>query len=91
MLDRIADGRTDLVFDYLAEGHSATSTDRNGVALIKWCAYFGDVSAIRFLVANGESLESLGENLDLNGAAFQSLGGRAIDPGKAVERRQRRL
>ncbi len=31
MLDRIAAGRTDLVFDYLAEGHSAKSTnDRNG-------------------------------------------------------------
>lgn len=62
MLDRIADGRTDLVFDYLAEGHSANSKDRNGVALIKWCAYFGDVSAIRFLIANGESLESLATN-----------------------------
>ncbi len=71
MLDRISDGRTDLVFDYLSEGHAANSVDRNGVSLIKWCAYYGDVSAIRFLLANGESLESFGENLDLNGAAFQ--------------------
>jgi ankyrin repeat protein len=70
MLDRISNGRTDLVFDYLAEGHAANSTDRNGVSLIKWCAYYGDVSAIRFLLANGESLESLGENFDLNGASF---------------------
>ena len=70
MLPRIVDGRTDLIFDYLAEGHAATSTDANGTPLIKWCAYHGDVSAIRFLVANGASLESLGENLDLNGAAF---------------------
>lgn len=70
MLEQIVDGRTDLVFDYLAEGHAADSTDRNGVSLIKWCAYYGDVSAIRFLLANGESLESLGENLDLNGAVF---------------------
>ena len=70
MLDRVADGRTDLVFDYLSEGHAANSSDRNGVSLIKWCAYFGDVSAIRFLLAHGESLESLGENLDLNGAVF---------------------
>jgi hypothetical protein len=30
----------------------------------------GDVSAIKFLLANGASLESLGDNLDLNGAAF---------------------
>ena len=70
MLDQIADGRTDLVFDYLAKGHAANSMDSNGVSLIKWCAYYGDVSAVRFLLANGESLTTLGENLDLNGAAF---------------------
>jgi uncharacterized protein len=70
MLDRIANGRTDLVIDYLSEGNPATSTDKGGTTLIRWCAYYGDVSAIRFLLANGESLGSLGENLDLNGAAF---------------------
>ncbi len=70
MLERIRDGRTDLVFDYLSTGHAAGSTDEHGVTLIKWCAYYGDVSAIRFLLAGGERLESLGENLDLNGAAF---------------------
>lgn len=70
MLERIVDGRTDLVFEYLAQGQSAKSTDQHGTALILWCAYHGDVSAIRFLLANGESLESLGENFDLNGAAF---------------------
>src|SRR5687767_3562068 len=70
IIQRIADGRTDLVFDYVADGHPANSTDRDGVALIKWCAYYGDVSAIRFLVGKGESLESLGENLGLNEAAF---------------------
>jgi ankyrin repeat protein len=65
ILDRISDGRTDLVFDYISAGHPANSTDTNGVSLIKWCAYYGDASAIRFLLANGESLKSLGENLDL--------------------------
>ncbi|MBK9316476.1 MAG: ankyrin repeat domain-containing protein [Acidobacteria bacterium] len=70
MLDRIANGRTDLIFELLSEGHSATATDQNGVSLIQWCAYYGDVSAIKFLLANGETLESLGENFDLNGAAF---------------------
>jgi ankyrin repeat protein len=70
MLERIVDGRTDLVFDYLSSGHAANSGDRNGVSLIKWCAYYGDVSAIRFLLANGEGLTSLGDDLGLNGAAF---------------------
>lgn len=70
LLERITDGRTDLVFDYLAAGHAADGTDRDGVPLLRWCAYYGDVSAIRFLISNGAVLESLGENLDLNGAAF---------------------
>ena len=70
MLERISDGRTDLVFEFLAAGHPSDSTDSNGVSLIRWCAYYGDVSAIKFLLANGESLDSLGDNFDLNGAAF---------------------
>ena len=56
ILDRILDGRTDLVFDCLSAGLSTTATDSNGVPLIRWCAYYGDVSAIRFLLGNGESL-----------------------------------
>jgi uncharacterized protein len=70
IIDRIKDGRTDLVFDYLAAGHPATSKDEHGTPLIHWCAYYGDVSAIRYLLANGESLRTFGDNLDLNGAAF---------------------
>lgn len=70
MLERIADGRTDLVFDYIAQGNPATTRDKNGVSLIRLCAYYGDVSAIRFLLSHGESLESLTPNFDLNGAAF---------------------
>lgn len=70
ILQQIADGRTELVFDYLSMGHAATSTSQDGTRLIQWCAYYGDVSAIRFLLANGESIQSLGQNLDLNGAAF---------------------
>lgn len=69
MLDRIADGRTDLIFDYVAQGNPATDTAQD-VPLIRWCAYYGDVSAIKFLISQGESLEALGENLDLNGACF---------------------
>lgn len=69
-MERITDGRTDLLFDYLAEGHPADSKDADGVSLIEWAAYFGDVSAIRYLLAHGEKLESLGEDLGLNGACF---------------------
>jgi|SRR5579859_170532 len=70
LLEEIVDGRTDLVFEYLAEGHAATSADKDGVSLVRWCAYYGDVSAIKHLLANGATLESLGENLDLGSASF---------------------
>jgi hypothetical protein len=70
MLDQIADGQTELVFDYIAAGHAVTSADQNGVSLLQWCSYYGDVSAINFLLANGESLQSLGEFYGLNAAAF---------------------
>jgi len=70
LLERIASGRTDLVFDYLAAGNRATATDASGVSLIQHCAYYGDVSAIRHLLANGASLHSLGNDLGLNGASF---------------------
>lgn len=70
MLERIVDGRTDLVFDYIAEGHDATARDPRGTALISWCAYHGDVSGIRHLLAHGETLDSLGANSGLHGAAF---------------------
>ncbi len=70
MLQQIADGRTDLVFEYLAQGNAPDSSDQGGTSLLSWCAHHGDVSAIRFLLANGEKLESLGGNGGLNGAAF---------------------
>jgi ankyrin repeat protein len=91
MLDRIRDGRTDLVFDYFKAGLAATSADKDGVSLIKWCAYYGDVSAVRFLLANGESLESLGDDRGLFGAAFHGhwpLCQFLIENGAAVNRPQ---
>lgn len=69
MLTRIANGRTYLVLDLVAQGHPATTVDADGVSILKWCAHYGDVSAIRFLLASGESLDSLGAD-PLIGAAF---------------------
>ena len=70
MLDQIAEGRTDLVFDWIAGGGAADAADPHGTSLIGWCAYYGDVSAIRYLLEHGAALESLGEDLGINGAAF---------------------
>ena len=50
-LSRIAAGRTDLVFDHVGAGHAATAHDGDGLSLLYWCARYGDVSAMRFLLA----------------------------------------
>jgi ankyrin repeat protein len=70
LFTEFADGRTELVFDLLAAGLPPDHKDDNGVSLIRHCAYYGDVSAIRFLLSQGESLSSLGDNLGLSGASF---------------------
>jgi ankyrin repeat protein len=70
MIERIVNGRTDLVHDLLEDGGDAGDRDAQGVPLIRWCAYYGDVSAVRLLLRHGARLDDLGSNLDLNGAAF---------------------
>ncbi|MFZ6011067.1 MAG: ankyrin repeat domain-containing protein [Bacteroidota bacterium] len=70
MISKFSDGRTDLVFDLIAQGYDAKFTDPHGTSLISWCAYYGDVSAIKYLISKGASLKDLGENFDLNGAVF---------------------
>jgi len=69
-LGEITAGRTDVVFEFLADGNPADFADSDGVSLLRWCAYYGDVSAMKFLLANGATLGSLGENLGLNAASF---------------------
>ena len=70
MLDRIAQGRTDLVFEYVAAGHAAGAKDGNGVSLLQLCAYYGDVSAIASCSAVANRSQSLGDDYGLNAAAF---------------------
>ena len=70
LLSEFQDGRTDVVFELLTQGFPATFIDSNGVSLVQTCAYYGDVSAIRFLLKQNASLDSLGPNYGLNAAAF---------------------
>jgi hypothetical protein len=88
-IQQIVDGRTDAVFEYLATGHSASETDQDGVTLVQWCAYYGDVSAIKFLLANGATKDSLGTNVGLMNACFHGqwrLCEFAIERGADVNR-----
>ncbi len=63
------DGRTDVIFDLVAGGMAADAVDE-GNPLIRTCAYYGDVSAIRYLLGRGAPLAGLGPNLELSTAAF---------------------
>lgn len=67
---KLIDGRTDLVLELVPEKLPATAMDASGTPLIRWCSYYGDVSAIRHLLKHGTQLEDLGTNYDLNGAVF---------------------
>jgi ankyrin repeat protein len=70
LVRELAEGRTDLVFELIAAGVEPDRQDDDGVSLLKWCVYYGDVSAIKFLLSKGVELASLGANLDLNGTCF---------------------
>ena len=59
-LEQIADGQTDAVFEFISGGGAPTATGRESVSLVQWCAYYGDVSALKFLLSKGATLESLG-------------------------------
>lgn len=64
-IDLIRRGRTDAVM----EEDVLTALTEGGEAL-RWCAYYGDVTALRVLMKAGSSLEVLGSNFGLAGAAF---------------------
>ena len=70
LLRELEDGRTELVFDLLEAGSPADFKDESGVSLLQHCAYYGDVSAMRFLLANGARLETLGEDLGIGAASY---------------------
>jgi ankyrin repeat protein len=69
-LEQIADGQTDAVFEFISGGGAPTAADRESVSLVQWCAYYGDVSALKFLLSKGATLESLGDNIGLTAACF---------------------
>ncbi len=69
-LERIANGRTDLIADVVGDVPASAWPEVEGASLLGWAAYYGDVSAMRALLERGGSLSSLGQDLGLNAAAF---------------------
>jgi uncharacterized protein len=70
LIAEFEDGRTDLLIALLEAGVPASFRNQNGVTLMQTCAYYGDVSALRSLLALGASLQELGINLGLGAACF---------------------
>ena len=69
LLNQIASGRTDYVHELIASGADLNAGDASGVTALQHCAYYGDVSTIRVLLAHGVLLTQLGSDA-LRGAAF---------------------
>ncbi|MBC3872374.1 ankyrin repeat domain-containing protein [Undibacterium flavidum] len=67
---RFSAGRTDLIFDLLKLSTVDINDPIGGASILQWCAYYGDVSAMRIALDAGARLDELGEDLGLRGAAF---------------------
>ena len=59
MFHELMDGRTDLVFELFQMGCPADAKDENGVALIRHCAYYGDVIVEQSVILELKSVERL--------------------------------
>jgi len=67
---RVANGRTDLIADIVKSLGSGPWPEVDGASLLQWAAYYGDVSALKWLRDCGSALSELGPDLGLNAAAF---------------------
>jgi ankyrin repeat protein len=70
LLKEFVDGRTDLVFELVQQGYPPNDVDQDKVSLLRWCAYYGDVSAMKYLLSRGEMLDTLGHDMGLFAASF---------------------
>jgi hypothetical protein len=69
---RIASGRTDLVHELIALPSPWPLFE--GASPLQWCAYYGDVSALRLLLANGAGLHEQRTVKAHLSAIFERLG-----------------
>lgn len=70
MIEKLADGRTDLIIELVRDGYRPDSCDTTGISLLQWCAYYGDVTAVKFLCLHGGTVRDLGPDFGLIGAAY---------------------
>lgn len=70
ILDRIAKGRTDLVFDLLALPDWRETLREGAIRPLDWFVYYGDVTALKALLAVGGDLTGVDLDAELGNAAF---------------------
>lgn len=70
LLDRIARGRTDLVFELLRLPEWRTLLDAGETKVLQWFVYYNDVTALKAVLAAGGDLASLDLDSELRHAAF---------------------
>lgn len=70
ILDRIAHGRTDLVFDLLRIPGGLTALESGETTALQWFVYFGDVTALRAAAEAGSRFASVDLGRELGNAAF---------------------
>lgn len=70
LLDRIARGRTDLVFELLRQDDWRELLCAGEVKPLQWCVYYNDVTALKAVLAAGGDLATLDLDAELGHAAF---------------------
>ena len=70
ILHRISQGRTDLVVELMKDPQWKAHLNAGPVKLIQWLVYYNDTTAIRLVLANGGTLDSINLDEELGNAAF---------------------
>ena len=70
LLKYIADGRTDLVFEYLRLPDWRETLNEGQVRVLQWFVYYNDVTALKAVLEAGGDLGSLSLDQELGHAAF---------------------
>lgn len=70
ILNKIARGRTDLVFELLRQSDGAMQIGSGDVSALQWFIYYGDVTALRAAQESGCDFSRLDLGRELGNAAF---------------------
>ncbi|MFQ5528250.1 MAG: ankyrin repeat domain-containing protein [Thermoanaerobaculia bacterium] len=70
LLTRIADGRTDLVFELLKRPDWRELLERGPIRAMQWFVYYNDTTALKAVLAAGGDLTSLDLDTELGHASF---------------------